>query len=454
MTEKNIYSNKIFEDIKHYNEFDIEFWYARELQEVLKYTKWSNFKNVIKKAKDAYSDNKNSIEDHFTDVGKKVTIGSGAVREIQDIMLSRYACYLIMQNGDAKKELVAIGQEYFMSSAKKKIEYDFQPSNVLIYELETGKIKIEVKFEDETVWLNQNQMAQLFQVTKQNVSLHINNIFLEEELDKKAVVKEFLTTASDGKNYNVIYYNLDVVISVGYRVKSKIGTKFRIWATNLIKEYIRKGFAMDDERLKNQSYGKDYFDELLSRIQDIRTSEKRFYQKIMDIYSLSIDYNPKVELSQEFFATVQNKLHWAIVHKTAAEIIYDRADGQKPNMGLTVWKNDRIRKSDIRVAKNYMETEEISALKDLVEQYLVFAETQAKRKVPMRMVDWIIKLEGFLTLNDREILKSTGKISHKLAMEKAENEFEKFKINQQENDNKIESDFDKYLKKLEDKIIK
>jgi len=446
------YNQKMFEDIKHYNEFDIEFWYARELQEVLEYSKWGNFLNVIEKAKEACKNSNNNTLDHFADISKMIDLPKGAKRSIDDIMLSRYACYLIVQNGDPRKDVIALGQTYFMTSAKKNIEYSIQPSNILIYELENGVIRIEVKFEDETVWLNQIQMAQLFQVTKQNISLHINNIFSEEELDKKSVVKEFLTTASDGKNYNVAYYNLDAIISVGYRVKSKIGTKFRIWATNLIKEYIRKGFAMDDERLKNPDFGKDYFDELLSRIQDIRTSERRFYQKIMDIYSLSIDYNPKTELSQEFFATVQNKLHWAISQKTAAEIIYERSDAERPNMGLTSWKSERVRKSDIGIAKNYMTEEEISALKDLVEQYLVFAETQAKRKIPMRMIDWIIKLEGFLNLNDREILKGTGKISHKLAMEKAENEFEKFKIKQQEYYDKIDSDFDKYIKELEGKV--
>ncbi len=300
--------------------------------------------------------------------------------------------------------------------------HELQPTprgQFLVYPTEDGRIKIEVRLENETVWLTQQHMADLFQTTKQNIGQHLKNIFDERELVPDAVVKNFFTTAADGKEYRTNFYNLDAIISVGYRVKSAVATRFRIWATQKLREFIIKGFVLDDERLKNPDRPFDYFEELLRRIQDIRTSERRFYQKITDIYATSIDYDPTDSVSIEFFKTVQNKMHWAITGQTAAEIIHSRADSVKPNMGLTNWRGTKVRKEDVTIAKNYLDADELAALNNLVEQYLVFAEGQAMRRTPMHMADWISKLNAFLTLNERAILDHAGKISHDMAVELA-----------------------------------
>lgn len=319
-------------------------------------------------------------------------------------------------------------------------------SQIIIYTTEKGETKLEVRLENETVWLTQKLMAELFQTTVPNVNIHIANILSDEELDENSVIKDFLITAADGKNYRTKFYNLDMIISVGYRIKSKVATRFRQWATKHIREYIVKGFVLDDERLKNPDLPFDYFEELLKRIQDIRTSERRFYQKITDIYATSADYDPTDENSILFFQTVQNKIHWAITGKTAAEIIVERVDSNKPNMGLTNWRGTKPRKPDVSIAKNYLNEPELLALNNLVEQYLVFATGQAMRRIPMYMKDWIEKLHGFLKLNDRNILTHAGNISHQLAIEKAEKEYDKYNL---QINNTVESDFDKAIKKIE-----
>lgn len=321
-------------------------------------------------------------------------------------------------------------------------------SQIIIYTTEKGETKLEVRLENETVWLTQKLMAELFQTTVANINIHLKNIFDEGELEPKATIKDFLIVRLEGTrevNRSIEYYNLDAIISVGYRIKSTVATRFRQWATQHIKEYIVKGFVMDDERLKNPDLPFDYFEELIKRIQDIRTSERRFYQKITDIYATSTDYDPTDENSILFFQTVQNKMHWAITGKTAAEIIAQRADNSKPNMGLTNWRGTKPRKQDVGIAKNYLKENELEALNNLVEQYLIFATGQAMRRIPMYMKDWIVKLHGFLKLNDRNILDHAGKISHQLAIDKAEKEYDKFNAKQQNN---IESDFDKAVKKL------
>ena len=321
---------------------------------------------------------------------------------------------------------------------------------ILIYQTEGGQMKIEVRLEGETLWLNQAGLAELYQTTKQNISLHIQNIYDEGELDENLVVKEYLTTAADGKNYKTKHYNLDMIISVGYRIKSHIATRFRQWATQRLREYIVKGFVLDDERLKNPDLPFDYFDELLRRIQEIRTSERRFYQKITDIYSTSTDYDPTNEISLTFFKTVQNKMHWAITGMTAAEIIHKRANSSKPNMGLTSWRGEKVRKGDVVIAKNYLKDDELRALNNLVEQYLVFAEGQAMRRIPMYMKDWVNKLNGFLSLNDRDILKDAGRISHEMAKTMAEAEYENFNRKRIEYRDKQDSDFDKTVKIIDE----
>lgn len=316
-------------------------------------------------------------------------------------------------------------------------------SQFIIYQTETGETRLEVRLENETVWLTQKLMAQLFQTTPQNITTHLKNIFEEGELSEIATCKDFLQVRREGERTVERlqkFYNLDAIISVGYRIKSSVATRFRQWATRHIREYIVKGFVLDDERLKNPDAPFDYFDELLKRIQDIRTSERRFYQKITDIYATSTDYDPTDERSILFFQTVQNKMHWATTGKTAAEIISERADNKKPNMGLTSWRGTRPRKQDVAIAKNYLDENELAALNNLTEQYLVFAEGQAMRRIPMYMNDWIEKLNGFLDLNDRNILNHAGKISHQLAAQKAEAQYEKYNKSRNQ---ELESDFDK-----------
>jgi len=325
-------------------------------------------------------------------------------------------------------------------------------TEILLYQTEDGQTKVEVRLESETVWLTQSQMVELFQTTKQNISLHIRNIFREGELQEVSVVKYSLTTAFDGKKYNTKYFNLDVIISVGYRVKSHRGTQFRIWATQQLKEFLIKGFVLDDARLKEVGQTNQYFDELFERIRDIRSSEKIFYAKIKDIYATSIDYSPNSEQAQLFFASVQNKMHWAIHGQTAAEVIYKRANADSPNMGLTSWKNSpvgKIRKTDVTVAKNYLSQDELAELNLIVDQYLSFAELQARNRKPMYMKDWEKKLHDFLTLNEKQILLDAGRISHQLALDLAEKEFEKFNKKQIAlSDNKEIQVLESNLKKL------
>ena len=302
-----------------------------------------------------------------------------------------------------------------------------------------------MRLENQTLWLNQKQLGELFGKAKGTISEHIKHIFEDGELEEISVVRLFRTTATDGKIYEVSHYNLDMVLALGFRVRSPMAVRFRQWAADKLKEYITKGFVLDDDRLKNPQEGNDYFEELTRRIQDIRTSERRFYQKITDIYATSIDYDKDAPLTQSFYATVQNKVHFAIHGQTAAEVILSRADRTLPNMGLTNWEGARIRKSDVAIAKNYLNENELRALNNLVEQYLIFAQSQAERRVPMTMQDWITKLEGFLTLNDREVLKNAGKVSADLAKEHAEEEFVAFR---REKDRTLESDFDQAIKNL------
>ncbi len=299
-------------------------------------------------------------------------------------------------------------------------------SQFIIYQSEDGQTKLDVRFVDETVWLTQALLGELFSTSKQNIGQHLKNIFTEQELEEAAVVKDFFTTATDGKQYRTKHYNLDAIISVGYRVQSHTATRFRQWATQHLREYIVKGFVLDDERLKNPDQPFDYFEELTRRIQDIRTSEKRFYQKITDIYATSVDYDPTLETSIQFFKTVQNKVHWAITGQTAAEIIHQRVDSNKANMGLSNWRGAKVRKQDVVNAKNYLNEEELQALNNLVEQYLIFAAGQAMRRIPMAMESWLTKLDGFLSLNDRDILNHAGKVSHTMAKQLAEQEYKQF----------------------------
>ena len=314
----------------------------------------------------------------------------------------------------------------------------------LFYQTEDGQTRLQVRLEGETVWLSQKAMAELFQKDVRTVSEHIQNIFSENELHPDSVVRNFRITAADGKSYDVAHYNLDVIISVGYRVKSHRGTQFRMWATQRLREYIVKGFVLDDARLKRE--GGSYFDELLARIRDIRASERNFYQKIKDIYTTSLDYDSEAAITTDFFAMVQNKLHWAVHGHTAAELIAERADSRKPNMGLTAWNGAKVRRQDVHVAKNYLNRDEIELLNLIVSQYLDFAELQARTRKPMYMRDWSRKLDDFLKVNDRDILPGLGKVSAQLAKEKAEHEFDRFDEQRREaEDSAAKRDFEREL---------
>lgn len=323
-------------------------------------------------------------------------------------------------------------------------------SQFIFYQGEDGSVKIQVILGDETIWATQNSIAEIFETTKQNVSYHLSNIYSEGELVKGATVKEILTVQREGNrnvSRNIEFYNLDVIISVGYRISSPKATTFRIWATSVLKEYMIKGFALDDERLKQgkQAFGKDYFDELLERIREIRASERRFYLKITDIYATAIDYDKNAPITQLFFKTVQNKLEYAITKHTASEIIRSRADSNKPNMGLTTWKNikkgGKIQKSDVGVAKNYLTKDEISELNILVNMYLDYAELQAKRNRTMTMKDWVEKLDTFLQFNEYDLLKDSGRMRADVAKSFAEKEYDKFRVIQ---DSEYKSDYERF----------
>ncbi len=342
-------------------------------------------------------------------------------------------------------------------SKKKNISPSEGFNEVLLYTTPNGNVKVEIYLQNETVWLTQQKIAGLFDVDRTVITKHIGNIFKDGELMEEVVCANFAHTtqhgAIEGKTQETVskFYNLDMIISVGYRVNSTKATQFRIWATERLKEYIIKGFTMDDERLKNPNniFGKDYFEEQLARIRDIRSSERRFYQKITDIYSqCSADYSADTDITQKFFATVQNKLHWAITGQTAAELIHARADSTKQNMGLTTWKNapnGKIRKPDVSVAKNYLDENEMDSLNRIVTMYLDFAENQSKKGVMMFMKDWVQKLDAFLQFNEEAVLKHAGKVSHEVAVALAEQEFEKYSIAQ---DKLFESDFDKVVKNI------
>jgi len=324
-------------------------------------------------------------------------------------------------------------------------------SEIILYTTPDGVAKVEVAYEEETFWLSQKQMADLFGVTVPTINEHLRSIFATGELTEEGVVRNFRITAADGKSYDTKHYALDAIIAVGYRVNSKQATQFRIWATNTLKEFVIKGFVLDDERLKlNKRFGKDYFEELIERIREIRASERRFYLKITDLYEqASIDYDPKAEITKTFFATVQNKLHWAVTGQTAAEIIAERADASKPSMGLTTWKNaphGKILKGDVATAKNYLIEHEIKELERIVTMYLDYAEDRAARQIPMKMADWADRLDAFLQFNEREVLTHPGKVSANVAKQLAEEQYEQFRIKQ---DQAFESDFEREVKRIE-----
>lgn len=323
-----------------------------------------------------------------------------------------------------------------------------QENNIIIYQDEDGETRVSVRFSDEDIWLTQNQIAEIYKTTQQNISLHINNIYRDNELEKNSTNKEFLLVQNEGNRQvkrNIDHYNLDMIIALGYRVQSQVATRFRVWATQRLHEYMQKGFTMDDERLKQG--GNRYFRELLQRIRDIRSSERNFYQQVTDIYATSIDYDPRSDLTKKFFATVQNKLHYAVHEHTAAELIYERVDNEKPFVGMTNFKGDYATVDDVKIAKNYLSEIELQRLNLLVSQFLDFAEFQALEQQAMTMKEWINELDNQIIQNKRKLLEGKGMISHQEAIEKAEKEF---KIYRDREMKQLESDFDKMVKMLKD----
>lgn len=321
-------------------------------------------------------------------------------------------------------------------------------NNMLIYQDENGITKVSVRLDEDDIWLTQNQIAELYNTTKQNISFHINNIFNDGELSQNSTVKKYLTVQNEGGrkvNRNLDHYNLDMIIALGYRIQSPVAVRFRQWATQRLHEYIQKGFALDDERLKQG--GNRYFRELLQRIRDIRSSERNFYQQVTDIYATSIDYDPRSNLTKEFFATVQNKLHFAVHEQTAAEVIYNRVNNEKPFVGMTNFKGNYVTRDDVKIAKNYLSEIELQRLNLLVSQFLDYAEFQALEQRSMTMQDWSNELDNQIIANHRRLLEGKGTVSHKQAIEKAEKEFEVYREREMK---ALESDFDKAIKRLKD----
>jgi hypothetical protein len=440
-----------FEQLKEVDAEGKEWWNSRKLARVMGYGKYWNFERVISKSQSWVSQKGYHLAEHFVEFEELAELGCGTTRKVTSIKLSRVACTSIALNADQKKNMVKVAKEYFSDSMTADVARHCMESTILLYKGTRGKTQVQVIFDTNTFWLSQQRMAELFGVTQQNISYHLQQIEDSGEIHLSNGYKKNLYQ-SDKWGENVTMYNLDVVIAVGYRVNSYEATQFRIWSTQILKEYLTKGFVLDDERLKGKNvFGADYFDDLLDRIREIRTSERRYYQKITDIYSeCSVDYDKNSETTQLFFKTVQNMMHYAVTKQTAAEIIYDRADAARPHMGLTTWKNapdGRVIKSDVTVAKNYLSDKEVSSLNLLSSAFIDIAEVRAEKHVLMTMADWKDFLIKYLKINDEAILPNAGHITHEQAEQKALSEYEKFRVIQ---DREIMSDFDKELKTLFD----
>ena len=437
-----------FEQLREVDAEGKEWWNSRKLARVMGYGKYWNFERVMDKARAWTSQKGYPLVEHFREITEMAELGSGAVREVTSVMLSRTACMAVAMNADQKKNMVKTAREYFSDTMTSDVMAKSMESTIMLYKGAKGKTQVQVIFDTNTFWLSQQRVAELFGVSQQDISYHLQQIEDSGEIHLSDGYKKYLY-GSD-KWSDVAMYNLDVVIAVGYRVNSYEATQFRIWATNVLKDYLTKGFVLDDERLKGKNvFGADYFDDLLDRIREIRLSERRYYQKITDIYSeCSADYDKDSEVTRTFFKIVQNTMHYAVSQKTAAEIIYERADADRPHMGLTTWKNapdGRVIKSDVTVAKNYLSEKEVDSLNLLSNAFLEFAELRAQRHVIMTMQDWLDYLQKYMQLSDHEILQGAGSITHEAAEEKALTEYEKFRVIQ---DREILSDFDRQLNLL------
>ena len=438
-----------FEQLRTVDSEGKEWWNSRKLARVMGYGKYWNFERVIAKAQTWTTQKGYNLSEHFVEFIEMAELGCGTVRKVTSIKLSRTACTSIAMNADPKKEMVKIAQEYFTASMTDDVAVRSLESTIFLYKGARGKTQVQVIFDTNTFWLSQQRMAELFGVTIPTINYHIDQIEKSGEIHLSDSIRK-IRIPSEKWAGDVLMYNLDVVIAVGYRVNSYEATQFRIWSTQILKEYLTKGFVLDDERLKGKNvFGADYFDDLLDRIREIRTSERRYYQKITDIYSeCSADYDKNSETTTLFFKTVQNMMHYAVTKQTAAEIIYDRADAERPHMGLTTWKNapdGRVIKSDVTVAKNYLSDKEVSSLNLLSSAFIDMAERRAENHVLMTMADWKDFLIKYLKINNEAILPDAGHITHEQAEQKALSEYEKFRVIQ---DKEILSDFDRHCKSL------
>ena len=440
-----------FEQLREVDAEGKEWWNSRKLARVMGYGKYWNFERVMAKAQAWVTQKGYHLGEHFVEFIEMAELGNGGVREVISIKLSRAACMAIAMNADQKKDMVKVAQEYFSATMTSDIAVRSIESTILLYKGARGKTQVQVVFDTNTFWLSQQRMAELFGVTVPTINYHLSQIEQSGEIHLSDTIRKILIP-SDKCSGEVLMYNLDVVIAVGYRVNSYEATQFRIWSTQILKEYLTKGFVLDDERLKGKNvFGADYFDDLLDRIREIRLSERRYYQKITDIYSeCSADYDKDSETTKLFFKTVQNMMHYAVTKQTAAEIIYDRADAERPHMGLTTWKNapdGRVIKSDVTIAKNYLSEKEVESLNLLSNAFIDMAELRARDHVLMTMADWKNVLARYMELNDKALLPDAGRITHEQAEEKALTEYEKFRVIQ---DREIMSDFDRQLKSLFD----
>ena len=440
-----------FEQLREVDSEGKEWWNSRKLARVMGYGKYWNFERVMAKAQAWVTQKGYHLGEHFVEFTEMAELGNGGVREVISIKLSRAACMAIAMNADQKKDMVKVAQEYFSATMTSDVAARSMESTILLYKGARGKTQVQVVFDTNTFWLSQQRMAELFGVTVPTINYHLGQIEQSGEIHLSDAIRKILIP-SDKWSGEVMMYNLDVVIAVGYRVNSYEATQFRIWSTQILKEYLTKGFVLDDERLKGKNvFGADYFDDLLDRIREIRLSERRYYQKITDIYSeCSADYDKDSETTKQFFKTVQNMMHYAVTKQTAAEIIYDRADAERPHMGLTSWKNapdGRVIKSDVTIAKNYLSEKEVESLNLLSNAFIDVAEMRARDHVLMTMADWKEVLGRYMELNNRALLPDAGRVTHEQAEEKALTEYEKFRVVQ---DREMMSDFDRQLKMLFD----
>ncbi len=436
-----------FDAIKEVDGEGREWWNSRKLARLMGYMKYWNFERLMDKVAAFLQQEKGlDLKEHMEEMEEMAQLNNGGWRQVKSVRLSRTACIAIATNADQKKPLVQATRDYFMSNMSSTELATGVEGNVLIYRSSTGKVNVSVLFSNETFWLSQKRMSELFNVTVQDISYHLIQINDMGEVQLSTAIKKILNPSDNCEDTGTIMYNLDAIIAVGYRVNSYEATQFRIWAREVLKEYIVKGYVMDDERLKGKNpFGADYFEELLERIREIRTSERRYYQKITDIYAeCSIDYDKDSEITRTFYKTVQNMMHYAVTHRTAAEIVYDRADAGKPHMGLMTWKNapdGRVVKSDVTVAKNYLSEQEVESLNLLTTAFIDTAEDRARRHLIMKMADWKSLLESYLHFQERDILPDAGSVSHEEAESKAFGEYEKFRRIQ---DKTLLSDFDKF----------